>query len=88
MKNELQKISDQLLELSQRVFVLAEQVDRQEKKKVPTDREYVAYIVANPSWPNLSINDIRRIVKSADPNKTCGKTRAIRLRDKAKEQSK
>lgn len=50
-----------------------------------SDRTYMTAIAKHKEWPKTSLEDIQDIVKELCPTGKCGKSRAIRLRDKTKE---
>lgn len=66
------------------IKVQTTRVDRPEVD-LNADQTYVQAIQTHYEWPQTSLATIVEIVKQLDPNQTCGKSRAIRLRDKAKE---
>lgn len=68
------------------IKVQTTRVDRPEVD-LNADQTYVQAIQTHYEWPQTSLAAIVEIVKQLDPNQTCGKSRAIRLRDKAKETS-
>jgi hypothetical protein len=73
----------------------AKQIERPERRIVNlnadrnADQKYITAIQTDPAFPELiTVEAIQNLVAELDgPNGTCGKSRAIRLRNKAKEQS-
>lgn len=81
MTNELRDIATQLKELARRL----NDIEAKAIEKRISDTGYAAFLLAHPRWPNLSLAEIQGVVKSADPDGMCGRERALRLRDKAKD---